>query len=78
MFSISASEAQKAFPSVIERSQQEIVSVTCRGRSIMLAMSPRVFQDYVDAQLALDAKNNGMLSVTETKVSLDRYRNGEQ
>ena len=74
MFIISSSDAQNTFAVVIEKSQREIVSVTRRGRPVMLAMSPEVLQDYVDIQLALEAETQGMLSAEATKLSLDRYR----
>ncbi len=74
MLTLTSSEAQNIFGNVIDKSQREIVSVTRRGRIATLVMSPEVLEDYVDGRMALEAQARGMLTVEETKKSLDKYR----
>jgi|JI8StandDraft_1071087.scaffolds.fasta_scaffold33259_4 hypothetical protein len=74
MLTLTSSEVQNTFGNVIDRSQREIVSVTRRGRVATLVMSPEVLEDYVEGRLALEAQAQGMLTVEETKKTLDKYR----
>jgi uroporphyrinogen-III synthase len=59
MLTLTSSEAQNTFGTVIDKSQREIVSVTRRGRVATLIMSPEVLEDYVDARLAMQAAEQG-------------------
>lgn len=74
MLTLTSSEVQNTFGNVIDRSQREMVSVTRRGRVATLVMSPEVLEDYVEGRLALEAKTQGMLTIEETKKTLDKYR----
>lgn len=68
-------QAQNSFGTLIDTAQRQMISVTRRGRSVLLVMSPQVLQDYVDAQLAMEAEKNGLASVEETEVFLNSLRN---
>ena len=68
-------QAQNGFGTLIDTAQRQMVSVTRRWRSVLLVMSPQVLQDYVDAQLAMEAEKNGLASVEETEVFLNSLRN---
>lgn len=74
MLTLTSSEAQNTFGSVIDRSQREIVSVTRRGRVATLVMSPQVLEDYVDGILAMQAERNGMLTAEESEAVLNKFR----
>ncbi len=66
MLTLTSSEAQNTFGTVIDKSQREIVSVTRRGRVATLIMSPEVLEDYVDARLAMQAAEQGFATDEET------------
>lgn len=75
MLTLTSSKAQNTFGLVIDKSQREIVSITRRGRVATLVMSPEILEDYVDARLAMQAKEDGFASAEDTAAFLDAIRN---
>lgn len=67
-------EAQNRFGYLIDTAQREMVSVTRRGRTVAYVMSPEVAQDWIDAQLAIQAEQAGFLSIEETADFLNSIR----
>lgn len=67
-------EAQNNFGRLLDSAQRQMVAVTRRGRPVALVMSPEVLQDHIDAQLALQAEADGVLSVDETEAFLNQFR----
>ncbi|OOR87388.1 hypothetical protein B0181_10335 [Moraxella caviae] len=74
MLTLTSSQAQNSFGRVIDKAQREAVSVTRHGQVVSLIMSPEVLEEYVEARLALEAKNRGMLSAEQSKSILDEFR----
>ena len=75
MITMPSVQAQNAFGTLIDSAQRQMVSVTRRGRSVALVMSPEVLQDYVDAQLALQAEKEGFATDEEVDTLLNSIRN---
>ena len=67
-------EAQNRFGYLIDTAQREMVCVTRRGRTVAYVMSPEVAQDWIDAQLAIQAEQAGFLSIEETADFLNSIR----
>ncbi|WP_439328305.1 type II toxin-antitoxin system Phd/YefM family antitoxin [Lonepinella sp. BR2357] len=74
MLTVTSSQAQNAFSQLIDHSQREAVSITRRNKIVSLVMSPDVLEEYIDARLALEAKNKGLLTSSETESVLDKFR----
>lgn len=68
MITLSSVEAQNGFGSLLDKAQREIVSVTRRGRTTALVMSPEVLQDYVNWHLEQHAKAENSQESLPTKV----------
>ena len=76
LLTIPSVQAQNNFGTLIDTAQREIVSITRRGRSAALIMSPQVLEDYIEGRLAMDAEAEGLMSEDETSAFLSRIRNG--
>lgn len=75
MLTMPSVQAQNSFGTLIDTAQKQMVSVTRRGRSVALVMSPQVLQDYMDGFLATQAEKEGFASHEETEVFLNTLRN---
>ncbi len=75
MLTMPSVQAQNSFGTLIDTAQRQIVSVTRRGRSVALVMSPQVLQDYIDGFLAAQAEKEGFASPEETEEFLNTLRN---
>ncbi|WP_386688427.1 hypothetical protein [Lonepinella sp. MS14437] len=71
MLTLTSSQAQNTFGQVINTSQQEAVSITRRNKVVSLVMSSKVLEEYIDTRLALESKQKGLLSVSESQSILD-------
>ena len=67
-------QAQNNFGMLIDTAQRQIVSITRRGRSAALIMSPSLLEDYVDARLAMAAEAEGFASDEEMQDFLNSIR----
>lgn len=75
MLTIPSVEAQNSFGALLDKAQRQMISVTRRGRPVAFVMSPEVLQDYMDAQLALQAEAEGFASETEVNCFVMSLRN---
>lgn len=75
MLTIPSVEAQNGFGALLDKAQRQMISVTRRGRAVAFVMSPEVLQDYVDAQLAMQAEAEGFASETEVNSFVMSLRN---
>lgn len=75
MLTIPSVEAQNGFGALLDKAQRQMISVTRRGRAVAFVMSPEVLQDYVDAQLALQAEAEGFACEPEIKSFILSLRN---
>jgi hypothetical protein len=74
MLTMPSVQAQNSFGTLIDTAQKQMVSVTRRGRSVALVMSPQVLQDYMDGYLATQAEKAGFASPEETQTFLNTLR----
>jgi hypothetical protein len=74
MLTMPSVEAQNSFGILIDKAQRQIISVTRRGRPVVFVLSPEVMEDYIDAQIALQAESEGFLGVEASNNFLDRFR----
>ena len=75
LLTIPSAQAQNNFGTLIDTAQREMISITRRGRSAALVMSPQVLEDYIEGQLAMAAEAEGLMSEDETNILLSRIRN---
>jgi prevent-host-death family protein len=74
MLTMPSVEAQNSFGALIDKAQRQVVSITRHGRPVAYVLSPEVMADYIDGQLALQAQNEGFLSVDASKDFLNQFR----
>lgn len=75
VITLSSVEAQNGFGNLLDKAQREIVSVTRRGRTTALVMSPEVLQDYVAWQIEQHTKSNNVQEALSQAV-LDQVDSG--
>lgn len=74
MITMPSVEAQNGFGALLDKAQRHVVSVTRRGRPVVLVMSPELLQDHIDGQLALQAQAEGFVGVEASGLFLDQFR----